>query len=263
MKDHDALLLTGNRALRQRRGVRGYPYRYDLGEEWREWTGLPFVFRRWVARSEMDRQDLVVLEDRAVRWARRLDQQPLQSHGTQGRLANAPQGSLGVYTGPPFLHRGTGGAVDSAVSGVSSVAGERRGLVSALKRLYHRREISRGPGTWTRCATSSRPRTVTVSCRYPRRLSTKLGQGRRELPLHSNERSVVHLFTVRGAKSPLAEASRRSQHVTGLLSSDCLWAGQDDCWDHRSMLEAHEPAQGRCSLSDASHTSQPAHRTGV
>jgi chorismate dehydratase len=62
-EDHDALLLTGNPALRQRRGVRGYPYRYDLGEEWREWTGLPFVFRRWVARSEMDRQDLVVLED--------------------------------------------------------------------------------------------------------------------------------------------------------------------------------------------------------
>jgi chorismate dehydratase len=62
-EDHDALLLTGNPALRQRRGVRGYPYRYDLGEEWREWTGLPFVFRRWVARSGMDRQDLVVLED--------------------------------------------------------------------------------------------------------------------------------------------------------------------------------------------------------
>ena len=43
--------------------MRGYPHRYDLGEEWQSWTGLPFVFSRWIVRTEMDRQDLVVLED--------------------------------------------------------------------------------------------------------------------------------------------------------------------------------------------------------
>lgn len=60
---HDAFLLTGNQALRRRRGVRGYPHRYDLGEEWHDWTGLPFVFDRWMSRQDMDSRDLVLLED--------------------------------------------------------------------------------------------------------------------------------------------------------------------------------------------------------
>lgn len=60
---HDALLLAGNQALRRRRGVRGFPHRYDLGEEWREWTGLPFVFYRWMVRTGMERPDAAILED--------------------------------------------------------------------------------------------------------------------------------------------------------------------------------------------------------
>jgi chorismate dehydratase len=61
--DHDALLLTGNQGLRRRRGARGFPHRYDLGEEWQTWTGLPFVFSRWMVKTEMERQDYIVLED--------------------------------------------------------------------------------------------------------------------------------------------------------------------------------------------------------
>ncbi len=61
--DHDAFLLTGNQALRQRRRVRGFPHRYDLGEEWQAWTGLPFVFSRWMASAAMERRDFVMLED--------------------------------------------------------------------------------------------------------------------------------------------------------------------------------------------------------
>ncbi len=61
--DHDALLLTGNPSLRRRRGIRGYPHRYDLGEEWQAWTGLPFVFSRWMVANSLERQDRVVLED--------------------------------------------------------------------------------------------------------------------------------------------------------------------------------------------------------
>ena len=59
----DALLLSGNQGLRRRRGVRGYPHKYDLGEEWREWTGLPFVFARWMVRKDMDPKDTAMLED--------------------------------------------------------------------------------------------------------------------------------------------------------------------------------------------------------
>jgi chorismate dehydratase len=60
---YDACLLIGNDGLRQRRGARDYPLTYDLGEEWHQWTGLPFVFARWVVRQDLDRQAAAVLED--------------------------------------------------------------------------------------------------------------------------------------------------------------------------------------------------------
>jgi chorismate dehydratase len=46
---HDALLVIGDPALLlAEQGA--YPHRYDLGEEWKRWTGLPFVFAVWAAR---------------------------------------------------------------------------------------------------------------------------------------------------------------------------------------------------------------------
>ena len=60
---HDARLFVGNLGLRHRRGLRGFPNTYDLGEEWRQWTGLPFVFARWVLRNDLERQDALVIED--------------------------------------------------------------------------------------------------------------------------------------------------------------------------------------------------------
>jgi chorismate dehydratase len=35
-----------------------YAYRTDLGQSWKEWTGLPFVFACWVSRKKID--DVVV-----------------------------------------------------------------------------------------------------------------------------------------------------------------------------------------------------------
>jgi predicted solute-binding protein len=43
--------------------MRGFQHRYDLGEEWQAWTGLPFVFSRWIASAEMERRDFVAVED--------------------------------------------------------------------------------------------------------------------------------------------------------------------------------------------------------
>ena len=60
---HEALLLEGTQGLRRRRGVRGYPHKYDLGEEWNQWTGLPFVFARWMIRQDMDTADEALLEN--------------------------------------------------------------------------------------------------------------------------------------------------------------------------------------------------------
>ena len=46
---HEAVLVIGDAALAL--AARGtYPHRYDLGEEWKRWTGKPFVFAVWAAR---------------------------------------------------------------------------------------------------------------------------------------------------------------------------------------------------------------------
>ena len=60
---HDAQLMVGNLGLRHRRGLRGFEHTYDLGEEWSRWTSLPFVFARWVLRTDLERQDALVIED--------------------------------------------------------------------------------------------------------------------------------------------------------------------------------------------------------
>jgi len=60
---HDAFLLIGNEGLRQRMGAPGFPYTYDLGEEWHAWTGLPFVFSRWMVRKDLDPKDMALLAD--------------------------------------------------------------------------------------------------------------------------------------------------------------------------------------------------------
>ena len=60
---HDAFLLIGNQALRQRRGASGFPYTYDLGAEWHAWTGLPFVFARWMVRKEVAAKDKALLDE--------------------------------------------------------------------------------------------------------------------------------------------------------------------------------------------------------
>lgn len=50
---HEAVLVIGDAALTL--AARGtYSYRYDLGEEWKRRTGLPFVFAVWAARRVAD-----------------------------------------------------------------------------------------------------------------------------------------------------------------------------------------------------------------
>jgi chorismate dehydratase len=48
---HDAVLVIGDAALHlSTQSV--YPFKVDLGEEWKQWTGLPFVFAVWAARRD-------------------------------------------------------------------------------------------------------------------------------------------------------------------------------------------------------------------
>lgn len=46
---HEAVLVIGDAALILST-ARAYPWMVDLGEEWKAWTGLPFVFAVWAAR---------------------------------------------------------------------------------------------------------------------------------------------------------------------------------------------------------------------
>ena len=61
-EEHDARLVIGDAALQlwsrlrspdlypTDSGLTAYRYAYDLGAEWKQWTGLPFVFAVWVAQ---------------------------------------------------------------------------------------------------------------------------------------------------------------------------------------------------------------------
>ena len=60
---NDGFLTIGDDALRRRYGVPGYPYRYDLGEEWHRWTGLPFVYALWIVRRDLDPKLITYLEN--------------------------------------------------------------------------------------------------------------------------------------------------------------------------------------------------------
>ncbi len=47
--DTDAVLLIGDRAMRA--CLPGFAYAFDLGQEWFDWTGLPFVYAVWAVRE--------------------------------------------------------------------------------------------------------------------------------------------------------------------------------------------------------------------
>lgn len=50
---HDAVLVIGDAALALEARAR-YAWSIDLGEAWKAWTGLPFVFAVWAARRDAD-----------------------------------------------------------------------------------------------------------------------------------------------------------------------------------------------------------------
>ncbi len=54
--DTDAILLIGDRAIHASRLT--FSEQWDLGAEWCQWTGLPFVFAMWTARRDVDTCEL-------------------------------------------------------------------------------------------------------------------------------------------------------------------------------------------------------------
>lgn len=60
----DAVLLIGDRAMKA--CLPGFAHAYDLGQEWFDWTGLPFVYAVWAVRAGVDLRGV----DRALQQAR-------------------------------------------------------------------------------------------------------------------------------------------------------------------------------------------------
>jgi chorismate dehydratase len=50
--DADAVLLIGDRAMRA--CLPGFAHAFDLGQEWHDWTGLPFVYAVWAVGEDVD-----------------------------------------------------------------------------------------------------------------------------------------------------------------------------------------------------------------
>ncbi len=48
----DAVLLIGDRAMRA--CLPGFAHVFDLGQEWHDWTGLPFVYAVWAVGADVD-----------------------------------------------------------------------------------------------------------------------------------------------------------------------------------------------------------------
>jgi len=70
----DAVLLIGDRAILP--PAESFACTWDLGEEWNQWTGLPFVFAVWATRRETDlgpvEQALQAARDEGVREVRQI-----------------------------------------------------------------------------------------------------------------------------------------------------------------------------------------------
>lgn len=51
---HESMLLIGDKVVTNAPAEADYPYQLDLGEAWKELTGLPFVFAVWMASQGQD-----------------------------------------------------------------------------------------------------------------------------------------------------------------------------------------------------------------
>ncbi|GIX03016.1 MAG: chorismate dehydratase [Planctomycetaceae bacterium] len=91
----DAFLLIGDRAMFPLQS--SFQTVWDLGEEWYAWTGLPFVFAVWTARSGWD--DPAVIE--ALRQARDLGEQRLEQIAER----EAPRLGISVTLARHYLSR--------------------------------------------------------------------------------------------------------------------------------------------------------------
>jgi chorismate dehydratase len=104
-EEHDARLVIGDAALhlwsRLRspelyppgQGLTEYRYAYDLGEEWKQWTDLPFVFAVWVAQRTTPVADALAVHAGLIA-SRDWGLEHLESLAAQAAIATGVDGAV-------------------------------------------------------------------------------------------------------------------------------------------------------------------------
>lgn len=94
--DSDAILMIGDRAMHA--PSEAFHTVWDMGQEWRVWTGLPFVFAVWAARPGGDRMEAI---------AATLDEARDRGLSGLARIAarEAPGLGIGVEQAREYLER--------------------------------------------------------------------------------------------------------------------------------------------------------------
>lgn len=91
----EAILCIGDEALNLRKHP-DYPHRLDLGEAWRQWTGLPFIFGLWIAREDslsLRREEVTEgarIMLRAKRWGQ-ANLETISGVAAQGSILNVEE----------------------------------------------------------------------------------------------------------------------------------------------------------------------------
>lgn len=59
LHDVEAVVLIGDKVVRRPPDRRDFPFVLDLGEAWKEWTGLPFVYAAWMCLASRTEELLI------------------------------------------------------------------------------------------------------------------------------------------------------------------------------------------------------------
>jgi chorismate dehydratase len=102
--DVDAVLIIGDRAMNCRSDL--FTHQWDLGQWWKDWTSLPFVFAVWAARPGVDLQHiesiLCASRDRGIQNLESIATANAEKYGLSLTQCIDYLGSkLHFYLGPP------------------------------------------------------------------------------------------------------------------------------------------------------------------